>query len=113
MPLEVVSPTGRASRRGGADLVPGPDGRLPADHGASVEGGEGCGVAAGEGGVMMGEQPRPEPPFLVTMATYVIDFHHRNVCTRCGPDGSCPRLAEASDHLKAWRDRKAGGSACG
>lgn len=62
---------------------------------------------------MMGEEPRPEPPFLVTMASYVIDFHHRNVCTRCTPDGSCPRLVEASDHLKAWRDRKSGGRAGG
>ncbi|MFI7661630.1 hypothetical protein ACIBTW_22385 [Micromonospora parva] len=62
---------------------------------------------------MMGDEPRPEPPFLVTMASYVIDFHHRNVCTRCSPDGSCPRLVEASDHLKAWRDRKSGGRAGG
>lgn len=41
---------------------------------------------------MMLEEPRPEPPFLVIMASYVIDFHHRNVCSKCTPDGSCPRL---------------------
>lgn len=48
---------------------------------------------------------RPEPPFSVVMAGYVIDFHHRNVCTKCGDDG-CPRIVEARKTLEAWRDRR-------
>ncbi|SCG47294.1 hypothetical protein [Micromonospora coxensis] len=49
---------------------------------------------------------RVEPPFAVLMAGYVIDFHHRNVCSRCRPDGTCPRLAAAGETLRAWRDRR-------
>lgn len=56
--------------------------------------------------VMMAEEIRPEPPFLVIMASYVVDFHHRNVCPKCSPDSPCPRLTEAGDHLRAWRDRR-------
>lgn len=56
--------------------------------------------------VMMAEEIRPEPPFLVIMASYVVDFHHRNVCPKCSPDSPCPRLTEAGEHLRAWRDRR-------
>ncbi|MBM7081491.1 hypothetical protein [Micromonospora humidisoli] len=48
---------------------------------------------------------RPEPPFRVLMAGYVVDFHHRDACTRCLPDGSCLRLAAAAETLRVWRDR--------
>ncbi|MEU1754988.1 hypothetical protein ABZ436_20330 [Micromonospora matsumotoense] len=48
---------------------------------------------------------RPEPPFRVLMAGYVVDFHHRNACTRCRPDGSCHRLTAAAETIRAWRDR--------
>lgn len=48
---------------------------------------------------------RPEPPFRVLMAGYVVDFHHRNACPRCQPDGSCRRLTAAAETLRAWRDR--------
>ncbi|WFE64403.1 hypothetical protein [Micromonospora sp. WMMD714] len=48
---------------------------------------------------------RPEPPFRVLMAGYVVDFHHRDACPRCLPDGSCRRLAAAAETLRVWRDR--------
>ncbi|MFY1684472.1 hypothetical protein ACN265_23385 [Micromonospora sp. WMMD730] len=52
-------------------------------------------------------EPRSgEPPFAVVMAGYVVDFHHRNACSRCRPDGSCTRLADAGATLRAWRDRR-------
>ncbi|SCG38011.1 hypothetical protein GA0070560_102198 [Micromonospora halophytica] len=40
---------------------------------------------------------RAEPPFAVLMAGYVVDFHHRDVCSRCRPDGSCPRPGPPAD----------------
>ncbi|MEH0973973.1 hypothetical protein V6U77_22865 [Micromonospora sp. CPCC 205546] len=40
------------------------------------------------------------------MAGNVVDFHNRNVCRQCQPDGSCKRLVEATATLNAWRDRK-------
>ncbi|MFI9642964.1 hypothetical protein ACIG87_23415 [Micromonospora sp. NPDC051925] len=52
------------------------------------------------------QRPRPEPPFAVLMAGYVVDFHHRNACSRCQPDGSCVRLVDAGETLRAWRDGK-------
>lgn len=54
----------------------------------------------------MHEEIRPEPPFLVIMAGFVVDFHHREACSKCRPDGSCPRLRQAAIRLRAWRDRK-------
>ncbi|MFG1840667.1 hypothetical protein ACGFH8_19855 [Micromonospora sp. NPDC049175] len=63
-------------------------------------------MATSETTVMMREEIRPEPPFLVIMAGYVIDFHHRDVCSKCRPDGSCPRLRQAAVRLNAWRDRE-------
>ncbi|WP_433268734.1 hypothetical protein ACQPWR_10020 [Micromonospora vinacea] len=57
-------------------------------------------------GITMIEQCRPEPPFLVIMAGYVIDLHHRDVCGRCRPDGTCPKLAEAAERLTTWRERR-------
>ncbi|MEV4842433.1 hypothetical protein AB0K20_04320 [Micromonospora matsumotoense] len=54
----------------------------------------------------MPEQRSAEPPFAVLMAGYVVDFHHRNACSRCQPDGSCARLADAGATLRAWRDRE-------
>ncbi|MFI7432503.1 hypothetical protein [Micromonospora haikouensis] len=50
-------------------------------------------------------QRQPEPPFRVVMAGYVIDFHHRNVCSKC-EDNGCPRINDARKTLEAWRDRK-------
>lgn len=50
-------------------------------------------------------QRRPEPPFLVLMAGNVVDFHNRATCLQCTDDG-CPRLTEAGETLRAWRDRK-------
>lgn len=50
-------------------------------------------------------QRQPEPPFAALMAGYVVDFHHRSVCSKCSDDG-CPRLAAAGETLRAWRDRK-------
>jgi hypothetical protein len=47
---------------------------------------------------------QPEPPFAVQMAGYVLDFHHRNACSKCSDDG-CPRLTAAGETLRAWRDR--------
>ncbi|WP_281899634.1 hypothetical protein [Micromonospora humidisoli] len=40
------------------------------------------------------------------MAGYIVDFHHRNACSRCRPDGSCARLADAGATLRSWRDRR-------
>ena len=54
----------------------------------------------------MPEQRSAEPPFAVLMAGYVVDFHHRNACSRCQPDGSCARLVDAGETLRAWRDRE-------
>lgn len=54
----------------------------------------------------MYEQRTAEPPFAVLMAGYVVDFHHRNACSRCRPDGSCARLADAGETLRAWRERR-------
>lgn len=50
-------------------------------------------------------QRRPEPPFLVLRAGYIVDFHHRADCSECSDDG-CPRLTAAGETLRAWRDRK-------
>lgn len=50
--------------------------------------------------------PQLEPPFAVMMAGFIVDFHHRNVCSRCQADGSCPRLARAGETLLARRARK-------
>ena len=50
-------------------------------------------------------ETRPEPPFRVLMAGYVVDFHHRHACPRCQPDGTCRRLTAAAETLRAWRDR--------
>ncbi|KWV29518.1 hypothetical protein [Micromonospora rifamycinica] len=52
----------------------------------------------------MPEQRPTEPPFAVVMAGYVVDFHHRHTCSRCRPDGSCARLADAGATLRAWRE---------
>lgn len=49
--------------------------------------------------------PLPEPPFAVMMAGFVVDFHHRDACSRCQPDGSCARLSRAGETLLAWRAR--------
>ena len=54
---------------------------------------------------MLVPERQPEPPFPVLMAGYVIDFHHRSVCSKCADDG-CPRLTAAGTTLRAWRDRK-------
>jgi hypothetical protein len=55
-----------------------------------------------------GTEPRfGEPPFAVVLAGYVVDFHHRNACFRCRPDGSCTRLADAGATLRAWRELRA------
>lgn len=54
---------------------------------------------------MLVPQQQPEPPFRVLMAGYVVDFHHRSVCSKCADDG-CPRLAAAGATLRAWRDKK-------
>ncbi|WBB72180.1 hypothetical protein O7602_20995 [Micromonospora sp. WMMD1128] len=45
------------------------------------------------------------PPFAVIMAGYVLDFHHRQPCSRCEADGGCERLTRACETLRAWRDR--------
>lgn len=54
---------------------------------------------------MNARMPQPEPPFAVMMAGFVVDFHHRNACSRCQSDGSCPRLARAGDTLLTWKAR--------
>lgn len=56
-------------------------------------------------GHVMLEQPRPEPPFTVIMAGFVVDLHNRATCPRCQPDG-CPKLRAAGLILKVWRARK-------
>jgi hypothetical protein len=53
----------------------------------------------------MVERRTSEPPFGVIMAGYVVDFHHRDQCPKCLPDGSCPRLTRAGETLRSWRDR--------
>ncbi|MBO4207124.1 hypothetical protein [Micromonospora echinofusca] len=47
-----------------------------------------------------------EAPFVIQLAGYVLDFHQRNRCRRCGPDGWCPRVAMARAQLTVWRQRK-------
>lgn len=48
---------------------------------------------------------RPEPPFPVILAGYVVDLHTRDTCPDCCPDG-CSNLQEASKRLREWRDRR-------
>lgn len=44
----------------------------------------------------------PEIPFAVVLASYCVEYHERNECAECTPEG-CPRLADAGLTLDKFR----------
>ncbi|MBY8870718.1 hypothetical protein K7640_02535 [Micromonospora sp. PLK6-60] len=46
---------------------------------------------------------RPEVPFLVQVAWFVLDDHTFKRCAWCHPDGWCPRVALSRAQILAWR----------
>ncbi|SCF06706.1 hypothetical protein [Micromonospora mirobrigensis] len=52
----------------------------------------------------MGEVIR-QVPFAVTLASYCIEFHERNLCSKCTPEG-CPRLDNAALVIDKFRTQR-------
>lgn len=51
---------------------------------------------------MTGEELLTRLPFAVVLASYCIEFHDRNLCSRC-TDTGCPRLDDAALTLDQYR----------
>ncbi|GIJ28084.1 hypothetical protein Vqi01_32460 [Micromonospora qiuiae] len=46
---------------------------------------------------------RPEMPFLVQVAWFILDDHRVKRCPRCHLDGWCPRVAVSRAQVLAWQ----------
>lgn len=51
---------------------------------------------------MSDEEPLSRLPFSVVLASYCIEFHERNLCSRC-TDTDCPRLEVAAMIMDWYR----------